>query len=331
MSTEVAEMPRWKEALVGAHDRFVAIATKDQVVEWQRESMFALQTLERNEFLRSTAEGNPASLRNAIINVAACGITLNPVSAYAYLVPRDGAVCLDISYRGFLKIATDAGVIQWGRAELVYAGDKFVYHGPAMAPEHEAQPFAENRGEPVGVYCIAKTVGGDILTGVMSRAEIEAIRERSPSFMKGKKSPWKTDPGEMWKKTIIRRDRKTWPESKDRGVAERMQLAADLSAQADGFDNTLQIEQGISPRAGAVEALTHDEKTECVQRALAVQKKFEEAGPADAMDLILSYGMESEQYIAMWSLLPSKTRTALRKAEQAARKAPTADAPQAAV
>jgi recombination protein RecT len=37
--------------------------------------------------------------------VAAIGITLNPASKLAYLVPRDGMVCLDISYMGLLHRA----------------------------------------------------------------------------------------------------------------------------------------------------------------------------------------------------------------------------------
>lgn len=316
MSGDVAV---WKQALIGAQDRFVAIASKEQLVDWARESMFALQALEKNDFLRSIAEGNPNSLRNAVINVAACGITLNPISAYAYLVPRDGAVYLDISYRGYLKIATDAGSILWGRAELVYPGDKFTYYGPAKEPEHVSDPFAAERGEPVGVYCIAKTVGGDVLCDVMTRAEVEEIRSRSPSYMKGKKSPWKTDPGEMWKKTVIRRARKTWPESKDQRGDERLQLAAELSAQADGFQSNIQPENGISPRSGALEALSQDERDEAVQRAQAVAECFRKQGAHATNELIASFGMEVEQHIIMWSLLDSKVRTALRKADTEAR------------
>src|SRR3546814_4153463 len=91
-----------------------------------------------------------------MINVASTGLTLNPAHGHAYLVPRDGAIVLDISYKGLIKIATDTGSVLWARAECVYGKDTFRYHGPAAMPEHEADPFSE-RGEIVGAYCIAKT------------------------------------------------------------------------------------------------------------------------------------------------------------------------------
>ncbi|EOK6706430.1 recombinase RecT, partial [Escherichia coli] len=74
----------------------------------------------KNDFLAKTAQANLPSARNAIINVAAIGITLNPSSKLAYLVPRGGAVCLDISYMGLLHLAQVTGAIQWGQCKLVY-------------------------------------------------------------------------------------------------------------------------------------------------------------------------------------------------------------------
>ena len=68
-------------------------ALTDQSLTWQKESQFAMQLFQKNESLTKTAAGNPASAQNAIINVAAIGITLNPASGLAYLVPRDGMVC----------------------------------------------------------------------------------------------------------------------------------------------------------------------------------------------------------------------------------------------
>jgi recombination protein RecT len=44
----------------------------------------------------------------------------------AYLVPRDGKVCLDISYMGMMHLAQQCGAIQWGQAVLVREGDQFV-------------------------------------------------------------------------------------------------------------------------------------------------------------------------------------------------------------
>ena len=261
--TAVAEMPRWKEAIVGAQERFVTIASRDQLVDWARESMFALQALEKSEYLRGVAEKNPTSLRNAIINVAAIGLTLNPAAQYAALVPRDGAVCLDVMYRGFIRLATDAGAIQWAQAELVYSTDEFKYRGKLLPPEHGADPFSAERGAVVGVYCVAKTATGDFLTEVMRADEVNEVRDCSEYWKKKKAGPWATQWGEMAKKTVIKRGRKTWPESRDQTQAERLQHAVEISNNTDGFEAIENKPPSITP---------HDDTITMEERKAAVLK-----------------------------------------------------------
>ena len=65
-------------------------------INWHKESQFALQALQGNDFLAKTASKAPHTLQNAIINIAAIGVSLNPALKHAYLVPRDKMVCLDI-------------------------------------------------------------------------------------------------------------------------------------------------------------------------------------------------------------------------------------------
>ena len=146
-------------------------ALTEQTVTWAKESQFAIQYFQKNDFLAKTALSNPTSAQNAIINVAAIGITLNPASKLAYLVPRDGMVCLDISYMGLLHIAMESGVISWGQAKLVHANDTYESNGLDKAPTHKYNAFGD-RGDIVGVYCTVKTPAGDYLTEEMSLAEI---------------------------------------------------------------------------------------------------------------------------------------------------------------
>ena len=86
----------------------------DESVTWCKEKQFAIQALSSNDYLAKVAEGNRTSLQNAIINIASIGISLNPALKHAYLVPRKGGVCLDISYMGLLHLAQSSGVILWG-------------------------------------------------------------------------------------------------------------------------------------------------------------------------------------------------------------------------
>tara|TARA_Y100001951_G_scaffold105377_1_gene122755 strand:+ start:9264 stop:10217 length:954 start_codon:yes stop_codon:yes gene_type:complete len=224
------QLQPYQDAIATAKTHFVKVA--EQSVDYDRECVFAGQALMKNDFAMKTANNNPNSVHLAMINVASTGLTLNPANAYAYLVPRDGSIMLDISYKGLIKIATDSGSILWARADIVYSEDTFVYHGPANMPEHQADPFAQNRGEIVGAYCIAKTKDGDILTEVMPMAEIAKIRDKSMSYAKGKSSPWKDWFEQMAKKAVIKRACKTWPYT-DRRLDDAIEIA---NASEGGYD-----------------------------------------------------------------------------------------------
>lgn len=224
-------------AIGQAKDRFTEISKVTQMA-YQSEAMFAMQALQKNDYIWGVANKSPASVRDAVINVASIGLSLNPATSYAYLVPRDNRICLDISYQGLIKIATDTGSIRWAKAELVHENDHFVYKGMGIAPEHEFNPF-KPRGEIVGVYCVAKTSDGDYLCDIMSREEIDAIMKRSEAYKafaakKIKSCPWVEFYGEMTKKTIIKRASKTWPKSQ-RG--DMLQHAIEiLNAGGEGID-----------------------------------------------------------------------------------------------
>lgn len=221
MNAVVAEQPQgrqlapYQSAIAKAKDKFAQVAA--DTVNYDRESIFAMQALMKTDFAMQTANKNPQSVHLAMINVASTGLTLNPANGYAYLVPRDGAIVLDISYKGLIKIATDTGSIEWARADVVYDSDAFIYKGPALIPEHIADPFNRDRGEIVGVYCIAKTNQGDVLTEVMDRDELEKIRGKSSAYARHKNGqhtpsgPWVEWFVQMAKKAVIKRASKTWP------------------------------------------------------------------------------------------------------------------------
>ncbi|HBB6752243.1 TPA: recombinase RecT [Citrobacter freundii] len=216
MSMSIVEFVKQQEPL------FVGAVT-DQSVTWAKESQFAIQYFQRNDYLAKTALSNPTSAQNAIINVAAIGITLNPASKLAYLVPRDGMVCLDISYMGLLHLAQSTGSIKWGQCKLVYSNDTYESNGLDTAPTHKYNAFGD-RGKVVGGYCTVKTADGDYLTEEMSMAEIKATEATS----KAKNGPWKSFWEEMARKTIVKRASKYWPR------AERLDNAIHVINEDEG-------------------------------------------------------------------------------------------------
>lgn len=199
MSMDIVSFVKSQEEL------FVGSLAENSVT-WGKECQFAIQAFQKNDTLARTAIANPTSAQNAIINVAAIGISLNPASGLAYLVPRDGMVCLDISYKGLLHLAQAAGCIMWGQAKLVHANDTYESNGLDSAPTHKYNAFGD-RGDVVGVYCTVKTPAGDYLTEEMRLEEIKQTEATS----KAKNGPWKFFWSEMARKTVVKRGSKYWP------------------------------------------------------------------------------------------------------------------------
>ncbi|MEQ0277287.1 recombinase RecT [Klebsiella sp. CN_Kp100] len=264
--TSIVEFVRQQEPLFCG-------ALTDQSVTWAKESQFAIQYFQKNDFLAKTALGNPTSAQNAIINVAAIGITLNPASKLAYLVPRDGMVCLDISYMGLLHLAQSAGVIKWGQCKLVHASDAYENLGLDKAPAHKYNPYAtpEDRGSVIGGYCTVKTADGDYLTEEMSLAEIEEIRKVSKAGT-SPKGPWVNFWSEMARKTIVKRAYKYWPRS------ERLDNAVNILNETEGV-----FPEPVMPHKSE-EDIREDERRRQQEIIDHVQKLCDDMAQAETMD-----------------------------------------------
>jgi len=218
-----------------ARPSFTQLAKIHGAVTFEREASFAIQILLDNEYLAGVAAQNPDSLKYAVLNIASAGLSLNPMKPEVYLVPRKvngrQKVCADISYFGYKKLAEDSGAIEWAQAEIVYKKDEFKKRSANEAPIHNFNAFGD-RGEPNGVYCVAKLPSGDFITSTMTLVEVKEIASKSEAFKKGV-GPWfgtDTEWREMVKKTMIRRARKDWPSGKDQPIEVRNLLELDSEA-----------------------------------------------------------------------------------------------------
>lgn len=204
--------------LVQAQQQQFMAVLSDKNIKFEAEAGFAMQVIQNNDFLAKVAYGNKASMVSAITNIAAIGISLNPASKQAYLVPRKGKVCLDISYIGMMHLAQSAGAILWGQAAIVREQDTFELRGIDNAPDHKYNPFSKDRGEIIGVYVVVKLPNGDYLTHTMPIDAVYGIRNRSEAWKayerdNSKVCPWVTDAEEMIKKTCVKQAQKYWPKS----------------------------------------------------------------------------------------------------------------------
>jgi len=195
-------------------DKFLELvkAAKTDVV-FKQEMLYAAQAMMNNDYLCTVAINNPLSFRNAFGQVAACGLTLNPARGLCYLVPRDGQVVLDVSYKGMIKTAVNDGAIRDCIVELVYSNDQFKYKGKRHSPVHEFDPFdTEERGEFRGVYVEVTLPDGRVHVEAVTAKEIYKARDSSDLWKRKKKGPWVDFETSMFKKTGIKIAKKYWPQ-----------------------------------------------------------------------------------------------------------------------
>jgi recombination protein RecT len=308
-----------RQDIAKSKTRFEAVAV-DKSIVFEREASFAVQALMANDYALKIATENRQSVINAVTNVSAIGISLNPARKQAYLVPRDGRICLDISYMGLLDIAIQSGAIRWGQAELVHEKDEFLLSGVDEKPEHKRKPFDKDRGALVGVYVVVKTADGDFLTATMSIDDVFKIRDRSAAWKafvaKKVRCPWVTDEGEMVKKTVIKRAYKTWPKT------ERLDAAVHYQNTEGG--EGLEFEGGSPLDQPPYLGMGHSTKSAPIRRmagaALAHFNVNDEPGMwAEVCDLYMEGGEEVQ---ALWKALQpfSDCRSAIKRMYEAEQK-----------
>jgi recombination protein RecT len=116
---------------------------------------------------------------------------------------------------GILKKIRNSGEVSTITAQIIHKTDLFKYwvDEDGEHVKHEPDFFEEDKGEPVGVYAMAKTKDGDFFIEVLNKTEVNAVKNMSRSKDAG---PW-GGPFylEMWKKTAIRRLAKRLPMSSD--------------------------------------------------------------------------------------------------------------------
>lgn len=115
---------------------------------------------------------------------------------------------------GLLKKVRNSGELASITAQVVYKNDhfKFWVDGEGEHIIHEPNFFSD-RGEPIGVYALAKTKDGGVYIEPLTRDDVAKIKAASRSQKNG---PW-AGPFEleMWKKSAIRRLYKKLPSSTD--------------------------------------------------------------------------------------------------------------------
>jgi recombination protein RecT len=148
------------------------------------------------------------------------GLSFNPALGQGYLIPYAGRAEFRPGYRGLVKLAKEDGGVRDIEAHVVRVGDDFDY-ALGLNPRLDHCPAIEGiPGEVTAAYAIAWMPSGRVMLEVMTRAEIDHIRDKhaaSGSMM------WKDHFDEAARKTVLRRLCKHIPAGERLGDA----LAAD--------------------------------------------------------------------------------------------------------
>ena len=215
----VAVRPQYETIAMSAKEAFLSVADEKT---WNREIIFALQIIRGNEALQKC---DMTSIKNAVVNIALTGATLNPALAQAFLIPRKGKCCLDFSYRGLCKLAVDSDSVYDIDASAVFEGDEFDYE-MGLNPYLKHRPkMSGSKGDVVAAYAIATLHHGIKKFVVLDKEKIERAKKSSQTA-----NVWKEHYDEMAKKTAVKLLYKMLPQT------EKMSTAISVVNEHEGFE-----------------------------------------------------------------------------------------------
>lgn len=225
------------------------------------------------------------SLFGAIVACAQLGLEPNTPLGHVYLIPFDKKknvggnwvvertdVQVIIGYKGMLDLSRRSGQIISIAAHAVYEKDDFDYaYGLEERLHHK--PAMGERGDIIAFYAVAKLKDGGHCFEVMSRADVDAIRDDSQGYKaamanmkKGRKAdnPWLDNYAEMGRKTVTRRLFKWLPMSIEMAAASALDGRAEAGL-SQGLDTVLDGEFSVVDVANGVDDTPDDEPDAATQ------------------------------------------------------------------
>lgn len=122
-----------------------------------------------------------------------------------YAIPYGGKVQFQTDYKGEIKLAKKYAInpIKDIYAKVVKQGDEFEELIQDGRQSINFRPLPFNDSQIIGAFAVVMFKDGSMLYDTMSMAEIESTRKNYSKMPNGQ--AWKNSPGEMYKKTVLRR------------------------------------------------------------------------------------------------------------------------------
>jgi len=222
MTTELSTL---KQTLTSdkMREQFAAALPKHLTPE--RFTRIAITALTRTPKL---VECTQASLMRCLLDLSSLG--LEPDGRRAHLIPYKDQCTLIIDWKGLAELAMRSGIIAKLHADTICENDDFAYDLGEIT--RHVVNWKAPRGAMYAAYAMAVTKDGSKFCAVMTKDEIDAVRQRSRSSNNG---PWVTDYNEMAKKTAFRRLSKWLP------------LSAEFRDALDKDQDEAPIEREVTP------------------------------------------------------------------------------------
>lgn len=244
---------------------------------------FAIEAMTNPKLMNCT----PVSVLISLCQAAALGLEIGSGLGHAYLVPYNRNVAprgeakkwvseakLIPGYKGLIYLAHRSGAVKQLSSYAVHANDQFdVFLGTEPRIVHIPK-YSGDRGDVVAFYAVAELPLGGREFSVMTKAEVDAVRERSKSKDDG---PWVTDYNEMGRKTVAKRTLKYVPLATDdqRATLLRALSADDAVEYGDAIDVSAAL--GIAVDEQQPQQIAAPSSGDVLDAALGDTDKFDPA------------------------------------------------------
>lgn len=188
----------------------------------------------------------PESMMRCLLDLSSMG--LEPDGRRAHLIPYGTECTLILDWKGIAELVMRSGLVSSIHSDKVCENDTFVVDRGRIVTH--TIDYKQERGAPYAYYVLVTMRDGSEKSEVMTKAECEAIRNRSKA---GKAGPWVTDFDEMAKKTVFRRASKWLP------------LSPEIRDAFDKDGDRLPDIRNITPQANPF--LAKDEPSEAIEYA----------------------------------------------------------------
>ena len=184
---------------------------KDALPQDFNETRFLQNSITVLQDTKDIANIDPISIARTMLKGAFLGLDF--LNKECYAIPygvKEGtgwgkALQFQTDYKGEKKLAKKYSInpIKDIYAKLVKEGDLFEECIREGVPTINFNPKSFNDGKIIGAFAAALFKDGSMIYETMSKKEIENIRDKFSKASTGK--AWVDTPGEMYKKTVIRR------------------------------------------------------------------------------------------------------------------------------